>query len=146
MSMIKCQFYFLLPAPSVEEEKSTVAAVPSDGNRQSVKRPDPEVVDLTKKVEVSQESLWCVCWITKKGFRQIWRITVTASFPASIISSKYTRTMPMQIVFPISMIAVGVAGAGGLVVVCNKMLYGKVGFCDGDDDTVELPPCDDRWI
>lgn len=66
MSMIKCQFYFLLPAPSVEEEKSTVAAVPSDGNRQSVKRPDPEVVDLTKKVEVSQESLWCVCWITKK--------------------------------------------------------------------------------
>ena len=47
--MIKCQFYFLLPAPSVEEEKSTVAAVPSDGNRQSVKRPDPEVVDLTKK-------------------------------------------------------------------------------------------------
>ena len=54
--------------------------------------------------------------------------------------------MPLQIVFPISMIAVGVAGAGGLVVVCNKMLYGKVGFCDGDDDTVELPPCDDRWI
>ena len=78
--------------------------------------------------------------------RQIWRITVTASFPASIFFSKYTRTMPMQIVFPISMIAVGVAGAGGLVVVCNKMLYGKVGFCDDDDDTVELPPCDDRWI
>lgn len=49
----------------------------------------------------------------------------------------------MQIVFPISMIAVGVAGAGGLVVVCNKWLYGKVVFRDSDYDIVELPSCDD---
>ena len=34
----------------------------------------------------------------------------------------------MQIVFPLSMVAVGVAGAGGLAVLANKMLYGKVGF------------------
>ena len=34
--------------------------------------------------------------------------------------------MPMQIVFPIAMVAVGVVGAGALVAVSNHMLYHKV--------------------
>ena len=64
--MIKCQFYFLLPIPSAEEEKSPVVADPSGEDRQSVKRPDVEIVDLTKRVEVSQESQWCVCFRRKE--------------------------------------------------------------------------------
>ena len=52
--------------------------------------------------------------------------------------------MPMQIVFPLSMVAVGVAGAGGLVVLANKMLYGKVGFGEGRVDAIELPTREDR--
>ena len=35
--------------------------------------------------------------------------------------------MPMQIVFPIVMVGVGVSAAGGLVMVCNKLQYKKVG-------------------
>ena len=36
--------------------------------------------------------------------------------------------MPMQIVFPILMVGVGVGGAAGLVMVSNKTLYHKVRF------------------
>lgn len=34
--------------------------------------------------------------------------------------------MPMQIVFPILMVGVGVSTAAGLVVVCNRLQYKKV--------------------
>ena len=50
----------------------------------------------------------------------------------------------MQIVFPLSMVAVGVAGAGGLAVLANKMLYGKVGFGEERVDAIELPTRGDR--
>lgn len=36
--------------------------------------------------------------------------------------------MPMQIVFPISMVAVGVTGAAALLAVGNRMMYHKVGL------------------
>lgn len=53
--MIKCQFYFLLPTSFVKEEKSTAVVASSGGEKLSMKRPNPEIVDLTKKVETSQE-------------------------------------------------------------------------------------------
>ena len=55
VSMIKCQFYFLLPTSFVKEEKSTAVVASSGGEKLSMKRPNPEIVDLTKKVETSQE-------------------------------------------------------------------------------------------
>ena len=76
--------------------------------------------------------------------RQIWGITGFAPPLVSIFWSEYVETMPMQIVFPLSMVAVGVAGAGGLVVLANKMLYGKVGFGEERVDAIELPTRDDR--
>ena len=46
--------------------------------------------------------------------------------PTFFLSKSFAK-MPMQIVFPISMVAVGVTGAAALLAVGNRMLYHKVG-------------------
>lgn len=47
--------------------------------------------------------------------------------PTLFLSKSFAK-MPMQIVFPISMVAVGVTGAAALLAVGNRMLYHKVGL------------------
>ena len=39
---------------------------------------------------------------------------------------KYRVAMPMQVVFPVTMVGVGVGAASALVVVANHMIYKKV--------------------
>ena len=45
---------------------------------------------------------------------------------------KYKAAMPMQVVFPITMVGVGVGAASALVVVANHMIYKKVGYSQFD--------------
>lgn len=47
--------------------------------------------------------------------------------PTFFLSKSFAK-MPMQIVFPISMVAVGVTGAAALLAVGNRMMYHKVGL------------------
>ena len=52
--------------------------------------------------------------------------------------------MPMQIVFPITMVAVGVTGAAALLAVGNKMMFHKVGLRLFQLIFLVAQTCDDR--
>ena len=54
--------------------------------------------------------------------------------------------MPMQIVFPILMVGVGVSGAAGLVMVSNKTLYHKVRSGRVDRIFIDSKTCDVRRV
>ena len=54
--------------------------------------------------------------------------------------------MPMQVVFPTAMVAVGVIGAGALTAVANAMRFRKVGKSQFAIIFVDSQTCNDRSL